>query len=72
MCGNEDVNENDGGRQQMTLSLEGFTRELLEVEADRMGVSVQELVRFSVLYYLADANSGRVSREIRAWRPQSD
>ncbi len=55
----------------MTLSLEGFTRELLEAEASRLDVSVQELVTFSVLYYLADANSGRVAREIKVWRPPS-
>jgi hypothetical protein len=71
MSSNKDVDQNNQGRQRMTLSLEGFTRELLEAEASRLDVSVQELVTFSVLYYLADANSGRVAREIKAWRPPS-
>jgi hypothetical protein len=48
----------------MTLELDGFAAEAIDEEADRLGVSVEELVSFSVLYYLADVDSGRISREI--------
>jgi hypothetical protein len=52
-----------GGRS-MTLELDGFAGEAIDEEADRLGVSVEELVNFSVLYYLADVDSGRISRQI--------
>jgi len=48
----------------MALELDGFAAEAIDEEADRLGVSVEELVSFSVLYYLADVDSGRISREI--------
>lgn len=51
----------DGG---VNVRLDGFAREAVEQESARLGVSVDELVAFSVLYYLADADSGRVARRI--------
>ncbi len=48
----------------MTLALEGFARESVEEEAIRLGVPVQELVSFAVLYYLADVDSGRIARQV--------
>lgn len=48
----------------MTVQLEGFAAEAVDEEADRLGVSVEELVSFSVLYYLADIDSGRIARKI--------
>jgi hypothetical protein len=48
----------------VTLRLDGFAGEAIDEEADRLGVSVEELVNFSVLYYLADVDSGRISRQI--------
>jgi hypothetical protein len=51
---------------EITLRIGGFVRDLIEVEALQLGVSAEELVRFSVLYYLADLDSGRVARDIRA------
>jgi len=51
-------------RRSMALELDGFAAEAIDEEADRLGVSVEELVSFSVLYYLADVDSGRISREI--------
>jgi hypothetical protein len=48
----------------MTLQLDGFAAEAIDEEADRLGVSVEELVSFSVLYYLADVDSGRIARQI--------
>jgi hypothetical protein len=47
------------------LQLDGFAREAIDEEAARLGVPVDELVSFSVLYYLADLDSGRVARQIR-------
>lgn len=47
------------------LQLDGFAREAVDEQAARLGVPVDELVSFSVLYYLADLDSGRVARQIR-------
>jgi hypothetical protein len=52
-----------GGRR-MTLQLEGFAAEAIDEESDRLGISAEELVSFSVLYYLADMDSGRIARRI--------
>lgn len=52
----------DGWR--MSVQLDGFAAEAVNVEATRLGVPVEELVSFSVLYYLADIDSGRISRQI--------
>ena len=48
--------------RELKLHLDTFAREALEQEAARLGVSVEELARFAVLYYLADRDSGRISR----------
>jgi hypothetical protein len=48
--------------RELRLQLDGFTREALEAEAARLEVSVEELARFAILYYLADGDSGRISR----------
>jgi hypothetical protein len=50
------------GTKQLTLSLDAFAWEAISEESTRLGISVEELARFSVLYYLADLNSGRVAR----------
>jgi hypothetical protein len=52
--------EDDG----VSVRLAGFAREAVEQESARLGVSVDELVAFSVMYYLADADSGRIARRI--------
>lgn len=51
--------------RNVTLTLEDFAWETLEEEAAREGVAVDELITFSVLYYLADVDSGRIARRIR-------
>jgi hypothetical protein len=50
--------------RQVTVTLEGFAWETLDEEAAREGITTEELVTFSVLYYLADVDSGRISRRI--------
>jgi hypothetical protein len=54
----------DGQEHSVQVSLEGFAWEALERESERSGVPVQELVAFAVLYYLADLDSGRISRQV--------
>jgi hypothetical protein len=56
-----------GGQQEMlshsiTLRLGDFACEALAEESARLGVSREELASFSVLYYLADLDSGRIAR----------
>jgi hypothetical protein len=48
--------------RELKLDLDAFAREALEQEAARLEVSVEELARFAVLYYLADRDSGRIVR----------
>lgn len=50
--------------RQLKLNLDSFAWEALVEESQRLGVSVEEIATFSVLYYLADVDSGRVAREI--------
>ncbi len=57
-------NEADGSREERTLRLDlgSFAWRSLEQECERFGVTVEELTAFALMYYLADADSGRVSR----------
>jgi hypothetical protein len=48
--------------QGLTLRLGDFAREALAEESVRLGISSEELARFSVMYYLADHDSGRAAR----------
>jgi hypothetical protein len=48
----------------LTLRLDDFAWETIEQESAHLGVSVEELIAFSVLYYLADIDSGRIARQI--------
>ena len=48
--------------RELKLDLDTFAHEALAAEAARLGTSVEELARFAVLYYLADRDSGRISR----------
>jgi hypothetical protein len=50
--------------RSLTLRLEGFAWASLDEEAEREGLSVEELITFATLYYLADVDSGRVARRI--------
>ncbi|MGP0100343.1 MAG: hypothetical protein ACLPUT_01810 [Solirubrobacteraceae bacterium] len=53
-----------GGDRSVTVHLQGFGLEAIEQESARMGVSVEDLASFAVQYYLADVDSGRISRRI--------
>jgi hypothetical protein len=57
-------NHHIGEGRRVALQLDGFAAEAIDEEADRLGISVEELVSFSVLYYLADVDSGRIARQI--------
>jgi hypothetical protein len=59
-----------GGRRPLEVDhsvnvrLSGFAWEEVERESARQGCSAEELVAFAVMYYLADADSGRIARQI--------
>jgi hypothetical protein len=53
------------------VQLDGFAAEAVDGEAVRLGVPAAELVSFSVLYYLADVDSGRIARRSPGARPRS-
>jgi hypothetical protein len=48
--------------RSLTLDVGTFAWGALEEESAQQGVSVEELVSFSILYYLADIDSGRIAR----------
>lgn len=48
----------------VNLRLSGFAWEAIEQESASQGIPVEELVAFAVMYYLADADSGRIARQI--------
>lgn len=50
--------------QTVSLGLDGFAWRAVREEAAREGLTVDEFITFSVLYYLADLDSGRIAREI--------
>lgn len=49
------------------LHVDGFIWECLVEEADRIGVSIEELAAFAIAYYMADIDSGRVARKVPAF-----
>jgi hypothetical protein len=53
-----------GVERSVTLRLEDFAWEAIDGEASSVGSTIEELIAFSVLYYLADIDSGRISRRI--------
>jgi hypothetical protein len=55
--------ESEGARR-VVLRLDRFAGAALEQESANLGVPVEELARFAVLYYLADLDSGRIARPI--------
>jgi hypothetical protein len=59
---------------RLTLDLDTFAWRALTEESAQLGVSIEELASFSVLYYVADRGSGRIARQLpRAyWRDGGD
>jgi len=53
---------------RVELTLSPFVAESLANEAERQQVSVEELISYAVVYYLADLDSGRIAAE----RPSLD
>jgi hypothetical protein len=51
-------------QHRLTLALGDFAHETIDEEATRLGIPVEELVTFAVLYYLADIDSGRIARAV--------
>ena len=51
-------------QRSLELKLEGFAWEALDAECARFDVGAEELLRFALLYYLADVDSGRIARDI--------
>lgn len=52
------------GERSVTLRMDRFAWEAIEEQCNSLGVSVEDFVAFSTLYYLADIDSGRVARQI--------
>jgi hypothetical protein len=52
------------GARSVSVPLQGFAWESIAQESVRLGVPVEELISFAVLYYLADVDSGRIARRI--------
>jgi hypothetical protein len=58
----EDTNHD--GRHTVALQLDTFAWETLSDQAAELGVPVNDLVAFSVLYYIADLDSKRIARKL--------
>jgi hypothetical protein len=50
--------------RSLVVPMDAFAWEAVEEESARLGVPIEDLVAFAVLYYLADLDSGRVARRI--------
>ena len=50
--------------RSVTLGLERFAWESIDDQAAREGLTAEELITYAVLYYLADIDSERISRQI--------
>jgi hypothetical protein len=54
---------NAGIGRSVEIPLDGFAWAAVDEEAARVGVTSEELITLSVLYYLADLDSGRTARQ---------
>ena len=48
---------------KLRIELNDFAARGLRAEAARQGISVEDLAAYAVVYYLADLDSGRVTRK---------
>ena len=53
-----------GTQRLVSLELDDRCAELLESEAERQGVSFEQLVKHAILLYLADFDAGRVADRV--------
>lgn len=53
-------------RRTLVLELDTFAWEALAEQSAELAVTLDELVTFSVLYYLADRDSQRIARRLPA------
>lgn len=53
-----------GDGRALRVQLDRFAWDEIAREARRQGVSVEELARFALMYYLADLDRERVSRRV--------
>jgi hypothetical protein len=61
----QDKDRDDAHREhRLALSFDTFAWEALTVQSTELGVSIEELVSFSVLYYIADLDSKRIARRL--------
>jgi len=51
------------------VELSEFAYGALRAEAEREGVNLDEIVAHALMYYLADADSGRISRRFPRKKP---
>ena len=64
--------------RQVTIAFDEFGFTELESLAERQGVTIEELVAHAAMYYLADADSGRMAAKVpqrhggRAPEPQPE
>lgn len=56
--------EPDSTCREISLDVGGFAWEELQQAAAESGVSVEEMITFAVLYYLADEDRGRIARRV--------
>jgi len=54
----------DDETRRLSVRLDSFVWQALELEGNRLGVSEEELAGFAIAYYLADVDSGRLARAI--------
>lgn len=50
--------------RELMLDLDDFAWRAIQDESAELGIRAEELIAFSVLYYLADRDSGRIARRI--------
>lgn len=50
--------------RELMLKLDDFAWEAIQDESAELGIPAEELIAFSVLYYLADRDSGRIARRV--------
>jgi hypothetical protein len=56
--------EDSDCRHRLAIDLDRFAWETISEQSTELGVSVEELVSFSVLYYIADLDSKRIARRL--------